>query len=1099
MKRKFYPLFALVICTILSFNTTAQGIYQLWGMTSQGGADDIGAIFRTDGQGSNLQPVYSFPKTNLGASPMYNQLTEYNGKFYSMTSQGGSNNLGVIFEWDPASNIYIKKYDFELATGINPHGSLVVLNNKLYGMTLFGGANDKGVIFEWDPATNVYTKKYDFDGTNGGTPYGSLVANNGKFYGMTNSGGANDKGVIFEWNPATNVYAKKYDFDGTNGGNPYGDLALKGGKFYGMTFLGGANNYGVIFEWNPNSNNYIKKLDFDLTNQGKPYGSLTLVNGKFYGITWGRSPGGREGIIFEWEPSANILVKLHEFLGADGNARGNLAFYSGKFYVLASSDFISNGKYFAYLYEFDPATNTLQSKYSYTVRADHDNTFNGEKPFGSLVIKNDKIYGMTSIGGSSDNGVLFEFDLATDVYAKKINFDAGDVGSSPNSLVFHQNQLFGITNKGGFDGIGTIFEWNFSTNKIAKKHEFDGNVGVAQYSGNTRYPSGKLTFFNGSFYGLSYYMLYGGGPHPQSHIFEWNPATNNFIQKLFYGSYGNTGSLLASANVLYGSNKSGMNSGLFKYDPVSNQLTSNLGATGNADGDGLVEKNGMLYGTKSGGANNAGLIFEYNPATTSYVAKYDLVAATGSTPIGTMLLYNDKFYGMTDAGGLNNLGVIFEWDPATNIYTKKYDFNNTDGGNPISSLIVNNDKFYGMTRNGGAYGLGTIFEWDPATHVYTKKSDFNGTNGRNPTFKNELTKVPVEVAGGLPGSCQTYAPVIIDNANSNRWVPIMDEYGLAVAEIKANGNNLGIVTGSVFVNNSNVREDGTKRLYLDRNITITPQFQPSTPVDVRLYIRGEELSALKTAVNSNGENAEVNTITDLGVFKNDDGCSSVLQNKATALVSNGTAWIDDYVLQTSVTSFSTFYFANKSSAVLPLTLLEFSGKLQNNDVLLSWKTENELNTREFIVERSIDGTAYAGAGTVAAANTAGTHEYSFTDPAIQTHGASVIYYRLLQKDIDGKFTYSKVISVSLENAANNVKLYPNPVGNQLNVQINSSGSGRVGWRIINMSGVTVMSGQRTIVGGNNIVGVDVTKLSKGVYLLSVQGDVINKRIQFVKQ
>ena len=42
---------------------------------------------------------------------MYNQLTEYNGKFYSMTSQGGTNNLGVIFEWDPVTNIYIKKFN----------------------------------------------------------------------------------------------------------------------------------------------------------------------------------------------------------------------------------------------------------------------------------------------------------------------------------------------------------------------------------------------------------------------------------------------------------------------------------------------------------------------------------------------------------------------------------------------------------------------------------------------------------------------------------------------------------------------------------------------------------------------------------------------------------------------------------------------------------------------------------------------------------------------------------------------------------------------------------------------------------------------------
>ena len=86
-------------------------------MTAQGGGDDIGVVFRADGQGNNVQSMYSFTRTNPGARPMYNQLTEYNGKFYSMTSAGGSNDLGVIFEWEPVSNIYTKKYDFKSRKG----------------------------------------------------------------------------------------------------------------------------------------------------------------------------------------------------------------------------------------------------------------------------------------------------------------------------------------------------------------------------------------------------------------------------------------------------------------------------------------------------------------------------------------------------------------------------------------------------------------------------------------------------------------------------------------------------------------------------------------------------------------------------------------------------------------------------------------------------------------------------------------------------------------------------------------------------------------------------------------------------------------------
>ena len=49
---------------------------------------------------------------------------------------------------------------------------------------------------------------------------------------------------------------------------------------------------------------------------------------------------------------------------------------------------------------------------------------------------------------------------------------------------------------------------------------------------------------------------------------------------------------------------------------------------------------------------------------------------------------------------------------------------------------------------------------------------------------------------------------------------------------------------------------------------------------------------------------------------------------------------------------------------LPLSFLEFSGRLINSDGVLTWKTENEANTLEFIVERSTDGRNYSQAGKI---------------------------------------------------------------------------------------------------------------------------------------
>ena len=65
-----------------------------------------------------------------------------------MTYQGGANNFGTLFSFDPATNTQVKLIDFNTAQGTNPTGSLIQASNgKLYGMTYGGGSGNYGVIF----------------------------------------------------------------------------------------------------------------------------------------------------------------------------------------------------------------------------------------------------------------------------------------------------------------------------------------------------------------------------------------------------------------------------------------------------------------------------------------------------------------------------------------------------------------------------------------------------------------------------------------------------------------------------------------------------------------------------------------------------------------------------------------------------------------------------------------------------------------------------------------------------------------------------------------------------------------------------------------
>ena len=118
-----------------------------------------------------LYKAKDFDSTD-GAYPYGSLIQARDGKLYGMAYGGGSNDGGVIFSYDLASSTYTKLKDFDFTNGSYPYGSLFQASDgKLYGSTSDGGSNDYGVIFSFDPITSTYTKLIDYDGTNGANPY----------------------------------------------------------------------------------------------------------------------------------------------------------------------------------------------------------------------------------------------------------------------------------------------------------------------------------------------------------------------------------------------------------------------------------------------------------------------------------------------------------------------------------------------------------------------------------------------------------------------------------------------------------------------------------------------------------------------------------------------------------------------------------------------------------------------------------------------------------------------------------------------------------------------------------------------------------------
>ncbi len=117
-----------------------------------------------------------------------------------------------------------------------------------------------------------------------------------------------------------------------------------------------------------------------------------------------------------------------------------------------------------------------------------------------------------------------------------------------------------------------------------------------------------------------------------------------------------------------------------------------------------------------------------------------------------------------------------------------------------------------------------------------------------------------------------------------------------------------------------------------------------------------------------------------------------------------------------------------AAAPLPVQLTSFTATAQIGAVALAWHTASEVNSDRFEVERSTDGTTFGKLTAVAAqGTTAASHAYAYLDTRLPA-GATTLYYRLRQVDLDGTFSYSPVRSVRIAevNISVGLSVFPNP-------------------------------------------------------------------------
>jgi hypothetical protein len=162
-------------------------------------------------------------------------------------------------------------------------------------------------------------------------------------------------------------------------------------------------------------------------------------------------------------------------------------------------------------------------------------------------------------------------------------------------------------------------------------------------------------------------------------------------------------------------------------------------------------------------------------------------------------------------------------------------------------------------------------------------------------------------------------------------------------------------------------------------------------------------------------------------------------------------------------------------------LTDFTGKRQDNRVLLEWETAEEQDNLGFYIERSADGLRWSDLGFVAGNGTISEKQrYFFFD---EQPFSATNFYRLRQTDFDGTETLSKIVRVVLPHAGA-VRVFPNPVRDGvLNLFVSDDAKEDVVAQLFSPTGQCLHT--ISLENGHNFL--NISGLSAGVYMLQAGG------------
>lgn len=950
---------------------------------------------------------------------------------------------------------------------IRVHATGFSIGNKAFLGTGSDGT-DRNDFWEYDPSTDSWAQKANLGGVPRIGATGFSIGSKG-YIGLGLDSASNELGDFWEYDTTANAWTRKADFGGTArsfaAGFSIGNYGYIGTGLYG-TF---PNDF---WKYDPVADNWIRKADFAGSARFRATGFS--IGGKGY-IGTGRD-GNRLNLSYKtdfwaYDTATDTWTQKADF---GGHTRDRACGFS-----IGNKGYIGLGLNFQDgpendFWEYDTAAD------SWTQKAN----FGGPGRFGAVGFSaGNSAYIATGfdVNNNFDND-LWKYDPVSDSWTQKANFGAmigsGSIGFSIGSKGFLETAA------------GNFWQYDTATDSWSQRAAFAGGA------------RGDAIAFS---IGAKGYIGLGDSTNATylKDFWEYDTAANSWTRKADYagaGSSSSTGFSIGSkgyAGMGYGASVAF--SDFWEYDPIADNWTRRAdfagGASAGSAGFGIGNRGYVnMNFIPSGMTTN---FLTYDPVADSWIPKATF--ASGARSGATGFSMGAKGYIGLGFGAGVTYKDFWEYDTAMDNWTQKPDF----GGGARDFAVgfsIGNRGYIGSGNAGTGYNpyfdgqgnqvgilLTDFWQYSTAESIRTAVGDFSVSSAcpavSGATFNWESDSSTSLVYGVNPGS---------NDLGATCW-------GIRTVAAGDYRDTTGWFGGS----------QTQAGAYLPRNYVVIPATEPGTAVALRLYCTAGELTNFINYFNSKyGTTLTQNDIRiiqydgvnqDLDLGNNSNLPADYTSITPSAIGVYGTS--DEFrYLDFPVTGFSEFAISlSVPSTPLPLNILDFSAVYQNGTSLLQWQTAEEQHTGSFDILRSTDGRQFTTIGSLrAAGNSQSPLNYYFTDSSAANAGANVLYYQLLEKDLDGRPTYSSIASVNIDAANKGITITPNPAASNVTIRINTTTvANNASLIITDAEGRKLVTRSISLHAGDNEFPVSLAQFSSGVYFIRVQSKETNWQTKFL--